>query len=844
MADHKHAKVVFNSVPAKNVVDRELKSGGKLPYIDIYLRIKRFDRNRDQTGYWVRIPKSYLTEDTIKNISNAKRADYAHARIKIEIPEGFDANRIGFRERLPEFRNMSPKEIQKKVDRAKAKNEPTNTFSPYVRHDIDTLVDIWENQLATQEFLVKPDLYHSSKADVDKLLEDKHKIPILTYKSCLSINLDDPGKRDLVFRLPIKDEQGAFTGAYAGFSCSGIPYEAVSAYATDDDKMRIYVLDTSKFDKSVKGSSEEKAYPGTIDFCKREGFTRMNEVGRASVGLWQQFFDRAKTQEASPKVTEDLKLTISASEMFGSDNKEMSIDEFNELIDMPDVSVPAVVDDTFELDGFVVSSKTKLGKDASEPLKIDKELAAPLLVDSIVKTMDVHDAVAINILECEELADQYGLKYPKPIDVSALDYLDYSGDADDIEALTAYKQRLVAGVRSLKDLRKDYVDFLIDSGVPGVELPMITTERGVRSESYGSKDMIKAMQLFNSIRGVSVKDSQGHIVMRQFGSQSYQKNVFGRYALSDAECDRLEQGLPVIAANIPDKNGKSGAHYRCTLVKASDGSLDIETLPASVMDKDFMDPAVNESVPYYGEKWERQIRMMSFAGISKYVKQHDAKAKTEPSVKQTHEYNGREALFMTLSMTTGTKNSLKRRQETYDRLRSNPSSPAMKKLGFETEYDERRFLFGNKKLSDRVAEIDHELDVIKGSLSGISVDALNAEKADLTAKLKDYETEKELRSTPAPDKYRSMGYTSLWEVKVHEEFEELSARLGNGEVKFDEKAAKVVWKNQRLQDALFIRQHGFVAYEQRLRSDQDPYRQLGVNIPGTDQIDTEVPDFV
>lgn len=356
---------------------------------------------------------------------------------------------------------------------------------------------------------------------------------------------------------------------------------------------------------------------------------------------------------------------------------------------------------------------------------------------------------------------------------------------------------------------------------------------------------------FNHIRGITVED----LAQRKFhtnGNKTYVAS-FESYGFSEKELSLLDNNDYIILSDIPVKNSRGNidyyTHYLCRLEP-----LDVDTKAThylvaqeiDILDERFADEVHNERYHYNKSNYDRTIQALAVGkATSIYSKSKISKGKefTEEDVYKTRAPRSKEQPVRRVKAmkTQGVAyNSYDRLQAAYVALRQQKPSEYGKKLGFETAYDEKRFMSDKSYLKTYMDKLQNALEYHRNANIEASIDSLESAleyNKSLFEELNEQETLRQVEPSPEA---AERGCKSAYEERIMNKYDELMASSYEN----DENTKKILWQMQRLQDAIDIRSNGFEAYAESVSKGEDRYSELGVYLPDIDVVDTDVPDFI
>ena len=190
------------------------------------------------------------------------------------------------------------------------------------------------------------------------------------------------------------------------------------------------------------------------------------------------------------------------------------------------------------------------------------------------------------------------------------------------------------------------------------------------------------------------------------------------------------------------------------------------------------------------------------------------------------------------------ENSYDRLNDAYKKLSTDfDVSDKGRDLDFETKYDEQRFFKMLERINKRIKECSVNYIKIHEDYEMLCGNEMEEELKKLAVHLEDLEEEKRLRSDKihVDDKYRELGCVNVWEEKIFKDYETLKERYDKGESCDKDSDKAVLFRYQRLEEAIQIRQDGDTGMP-HMRKEDDRNSELGVLLlDGT--FETRVPDY-
>ena len=370
---------------------------------------------------------------------------------------------------------------------------------------------------------------------------------------------------------------------------------------------------------------------------------------------------------------------------------------------------------------------------------------------------------------------------------------------------------------ALRNVRDDIFDELVDlcdeNDVDKNQLPDINTiHRVVYDKSTGeSKSPAEKLMDFNAERGLSLLDGDRLKVHTSPSGQVYTAS-YAKYALSDAECEALESGEPIVLSGIADDKNQSDYNVVVNLVQLANPDANGKTHMLNVEKQidvthpDFKD-LYNEGYILHHDDYDmlRHVVTIQEGAYALTDNNRSGNAATAATKKKSasercaeiHENAGGERVFSKRNYTISKWYDLysktdkvieKSRDaskiaETRHRLLQEPPTKNEANRGFTNRFDAVYFDQHRKAENNLVKKCLEIIDESKkhpelNSKSYLKYIAdVTAAKEEADEKLAKYREEETLRRTPVNDeRYANMGFANEYEVKVFKDYKEYQGR--------------------------------------------------------------------
>ena len=466
------------------------------------------------------------------------------------------------------------------------------------------------------------------------------------------------------------------------------------------------------------------------------------------------------------------------------------------------------------------------------------------------RELDIQNSYLANKNICERLAQRYDV-YKKKIKKHHLPVPSMSMAPHTLEDIAKTTKSLLEKSKRYRHKANAYSKYIHSCRE-------VLKEYGYINEvSASSDDDLKPISernpidAFNHIRGINVED----VSQKRFhtnGNKTYVAS-FDSYGFSEKELSLLDNNDYIILSDIPVKNSRGNidyyTHYLCRLEPLDVDAKATHYLFAQeidILDERFADEVHNERYHYNKSNYDRTIQALAVGkATSIYSKSKISKGKefTEEDVYKTRAPRSKEQPVrrMKAMKTQGVAyNSYDRLQAAYVALRQQEPSEYGKKLGFETAYDEKRFMSDKSYLKTYMDRLQNALEYHRNANIEASVDSLESALAYNKSLFEELNEQEALRQVEPSPEAAERGCKSAYEERIMNKYDELIA----SSYEHDENTKKILWQMQRLQDAIDIRRDGFEAYAESVSKGEDRYSELGVYLPDIDTVDTDVPDFI